>query len=65
MAKCECSHPESFHPEKTEKKTGALAGMADAIDGMFSNSKGPARACLGETPSGKPCPCTRFIKEEK
>lgn len=61
MAKCECGHPESFHPEKPEKR-GGLQGFADGLDSAFSGKK-DVRPCLGELPSGKPCPCTRFIKE--
>ena len=66
MARCECDHPESFHPKKKDgEKRSGLQGFADGIEAAFGGPKREApRACLGELPSGKPCPCTRFIKKE-
>lgn len=64
MAKCECNHPESFHPPPREARhSSGLSGFADGLERAFGGGpKNEERACLGELPSGKPCPCTRFIK---
>jgi hypothetical protein len=63
VKKCECGHPSSFHHEVGAGNRSKMARFADGLASSIGGDGTRSRACEGELPSGKPCPCQRYTED--